>query len=237
LLNPPKNNLFQYVVKFSNIAALILLAVALFFTYNQYERNGTLESFNPLLNLDWTLKLTWTKPIQPAGNLDIYDFDDIRSDDRDQGNTKVSEWKMNKNNTRLHERLTGNYEITEAKISITVFNIIVIIVFIFVVLVIVYFAYRVVSWSRLSRRNNSLDNQVHTMYAAYRDHPASRRPLANAIASARRIGEMGKETAKMLARRARRALRGNPSEDLERPLLNQNRGANRREGLKVNQRV
>jgi len=114
---------FQFFVFFYNIAAITVLAVILWFTYSQYESNGTLDSFNPLLNLDWKLKLTWTRPPDdtvPTANLDANDLSDIRGDTRDPTAT----WIMNKNNTQLSKKLTGNFDINEAKTSITTFYVI-----------------------------------------------------------------------------------------------------------------
>jgi hypothetical protein len=115
--------LFQFFVFFYNIAAITVLAVILWFTYSQYESNGTLDSFNPLLNLDWKLKLTWTRP--PDGttstdSLDSNDLSDIQGDLR----PPTATWTMNKNNTRLSKKRTGNYDINEAETSIKTFYVI-----------------------------------------------------------------------------------------------------------------
>ena len=114
-----KGGPFQFFVFFYNIAAFTLLAVILWFTYSQYESNGNLDSFNPLLNLDWKLKLTWTNPTFATDNLDGIDISDIQSI-RDLS----AEWTMNKNNTQLSKRLTGNYDINEANTSIHTFHVI-----------------------------------------------------------------------------------------------------------------
>jgi hypothetical protein len=91
---------FQIFVFLYNIAAISVLGVMLWFSYSQYDSN---ESFNPLLNLDWNLRLTWTKPISseigtenpnPGAN-DVTDINSDRRDIRpDTSGTKISEWKI-----------------------------------------------------------------------------------------------------------------------------------------------
>jgi hypothetical protein len=163
---------FQFFVFFYNIAAITVLAVILWFTYSQYESNRTLDSFNPLLNLDWKLKLTWTKPplnTTPTANLDDNDLSDIHHKDL---RPPTATWTIDKNNTQLSKKLTGNYDINEADTSITTFYVIFFLASAWLIIVYLFLGVIGSSHPQLRDRWTTAENTPFT-YKPYRVDPGS----------------------------------------------------------------